>query len=256
VDRGTNAAHANNANSSRYRGFAVVLWPILLAIVLMVIACGITDSLHQEDRGPVRPTNDFLRVSNRDRLEICVQPAAGAVVDASSVRAKVDGGLRDLSASPRWSQQGLGRGVPFVEVGCSAQPVVLQPGVVVTKAVTSTRHIPEIPHVHRPSRYALILFVLPDEKISDLFFGIPPQYWRETEERWCTGGEVPKTRREKVSRCDGVTTGLYLSEAEVEVDQIVTATLGQALGVSESPAPADPSRRPPHDGPVVKPSAD
>jgi hypothetical protein len=224
---------------------------VVLAGAVFVGATWSRLSAHQDAQSssqtdkPATNSPGRLMTHTRDRLAICVDVAGSASLNATTLRGTVQTVLASLQVKPRWVQQGLNKGSPLVEVGCQHEPVMLQPGVIVSKSVTSTRFVPSVPIVREPSKYVVMLFVLSDVDIDRLFFNTPPSRRTSEEEVVCPPNVTPSpVMGWRDSRCSVVTTGLYVSEGEVRDEGVVSNALGLSLGVLDRRTVGEPSPTP------------
>ncbi|OGO48290.1 MAG: hypothetical protein A2W34_06685 [Chloroflexi bacterium RBG_16_64_32] len=163
----------------------------------------------------VRRVEGLLLTSNRDRLAICVQ-AVG--VDSSlqkKAKSEIEEALTEVARHPRWEASGLGVASPVVDIGCPSPPSVYRAGVRLDRAGGKGLLVSPLVLVDEPSEYRAFVFILPPSEFDRLFAGAEPYV---SEELFAMGE---------------VTTGLYLSSAELNDQPSLTEKLKRPIGLWE-----------------------
>lgn len=151
----------------------------------------------------------LLLSRTRDRLALCTQPVSGARATAAQARTAVAGAL---ATTPEVARLAPGA---VVEAGCPTTPYLLRPGA--RAPVGRPSGDPTMTRVDQPSKYRVFVFVLPQPEIDRLFGRTSLR--RVAEEYLCEGDS-----------CAEVTTGVYLSDAELQNGQLIRTRLEEALG--------------------------
>lgn len=202
-----------------------LLLPGLVLIVLGVLIGSVV--LSAAGPSPSLKRGDMLEVASRDRLRICVD-----VVDVPRSRRdyavrRVSEALPRVAAHPRWEKEGYGKGGgPVVAAGCPGEPYLLRPGVEVVNGQVTGDFI--IPEVDQPSPFQLFVFVISEELRAKIIKG-SRDVRSAAQEAFCGGG----------LNCATVTTGVYLTAAELENTDFVVEWLEKGLGL-EFPVPQTP----------------
>jgi hypothetical protein len=172
----------------------------------------------------------LLGTANRDRLAICLdavgtdaafQTAGGAAALEASAKSGLEAALPEVAKDPRWEASGLGVASPLVDIGCPSPPAVLRPGVEIEQMGQGRIFVLPHPCVKEASSYAEFVFILPPAEIERIF-GKDPELTLADQETFCgEGGSV------------GVTGGLYLTPADLDDLNLLTAKLKRAVGLWE-----------------------
>ena len=188
------------ANRRRARWFLLVVLGALLPLFLWSRS---GDAL-EDGRAPFRP--DGLKAASRDRLALCVQGIDGATVDGETAIASVRTALQRAQRQPAWSILKISDGPAVVAYGCPLPPVLEPSGPVVSFMVhdlTSRR-------VDVASAYRVFLFVMREADVQRAF-GTDTLYSRAAnEEMLCAPAQTVTGER-----CQSVTTGVYLTQGEL-----------------------------------------
>lgn len=151
---------------------------------------------------PSSQSGDSLLVQSRERLEVCVQGAAGFAV-GSNADEHVARAIDLVRQHENWAQSGYEKGGgPSVAEGCQAEPYLLHPGVSFRDGVSVGELV--IPRVDQPSKYRLYVFVVSPETLSTIIQG-NLDVRRAPQEAVCSEGGL----------CNTVTTGVYVTAAEL-----------------------------------------
>jgi hypothetical protein len=230
---------------------SVVIWLAVAAGGMALLAASWqTLNAQQGDQSSRKPESPGgLLSSNRSAFAVCVEAVAGAGIPASEVQGTVQSVLAGFQSDPRWARLGYDKGAPSVDVGCAHHPVILRPGVIVNRSVTSSRDFTEVPIVSEPSKYLVMMFVMPDAEIDHFYFGLYPERRTAPEEILCPVGVTPTPMYGwKDGRCGPVTTGVYLRESEASDPDVVRIVLANVTGLADrssrrpTPPGFDPSR--------------
>ncbi|MFN8635396.1 MAG: DUF11 domain-containing protein [Chloroflexota bacterium] len=177
-----------------------------------------------------------------DRLVVCLKPAGGAELDGMRALQTLQAALDEVARHPNWWRLDFTAAAPAAELNCEHEPVLLQPGVTVTRgAVSSSRTLPADPEVERRGKYELFVVVLPPEEIERLFPGYAGEhakYRTATEEMVCERRGAPP-RGEKL--CAELSAGLYLTPDEVLDRQLLVDALVLRYDLNRPPSPGEPT---------------
>ncbi len=204
-----------------------ILVLIILSVTLILVTATVALGLPGGSQPSSEPSPGALLTSSRDRLAICIQSAADAQFNMAEAQLRVQAALAELSTHPKWSTLGLAGLPPAVDAGCPTAPYLLQPGVAV-KGGKPTGD-PATQQVVDPSKYRVFLFVLPPPEIERIFAG--PTSLRMVPEQFRCQGHT----------CFEVTTGLYLSPAEVQNHAFLKIWLAKSIAgvLSDEPIQKD-----------------
>lgn len=199
------------------------IWHLKAVILALILVSVVGLALFQIRRGSSQHadrTNSLLIAGNRDRLAICVDAIDGALVDPTGARSATEDALTRLRAHRNWKPAGLDLNQPAVDMGCNAQPFLLQPGVDFNGGKVTT--VSGFPRVATPSKYLVMIFVLPPEEIAREFGSSPTR--RVVQEVSCDEGG-----------CGEVTIGLYLASDELGEPRFLMTALIDAIGLEAPP---------------------
>lgn len=163
----------------------------------------------------------LLLTGDRSRLRACVADLTGGASAAGA--GPVQDALDGLTAHPNWQAAGLSAGPPQATAGCGdVKPFLLAPGVTYENGGFSS--FSGFPEVKEASPYRVMVFVLPAEQIASMFADSPAR--SVAQEMQCQGGQ-----------CAEVTTGLYVTEKELE-SEALKRWLAVAVGLEQPDLPA------------------
>jgi len=174
-----------------------------------------------------------LLAASRERLGVCVQGVAGVAVDTDKARKQVQAALGEVTSHPLWEAGVAGNQPPIVGQGCPSQPYLLRPGVSYGGKPIGD---PAVQRVDTASAYRVFIFVLPPQKLTEVF-GDPQTAIRVEPQEFLCEGEV----------CAEVSTGLYVAPQELADSGFLKDWLNKALGleplVPEEEQPEVPGQR-------------
>jgi hypothetical protein len=153
-------------------------------------------------------------IEDRDRrLQVCVKAAGGAEIDEARALLSTQRALQKVTTYSKWRTIPMSALPPVAELNCPEQPVLLQPGVrVEVHSGVAGRGLPRIPAVEQPSKYQVLLFVLPTQEIERLFLGHPSNRRWENEEQRCERHVTPMFTD---LDCIPWTRGIYVTPSEI-----------------------------------------
>jgi hypothetical protein len=192
---------------------------ILLGVVVVSFSIfAASMAIAMQRSGDVTTSDTMLQTSNRERLEICVQPVQLPALNKAEAASAVEDALLRVAQHPKWAGSGYAaEGGPTVDANCSTEPYLLKPGVEVVDGKMNPGS--PIPEVSEPSRYKLFVFVLPPELLATVIKGkLDVRYARQ--EALCSPGQ-----------CFTVTTGIYLTPAELEETDFLVDWLQKGLSL-------------------------
>lgn len=205
---------------SRRLAFVTCVVVVVIAGFAAVLVFARAGSSETQERDP-----GLLLVGSRDRLRICIENLIeNEALDTE--KQKVEEALAGLKGDANWVPAGLARGgEPLVTAGCGAQPFLLSPGVVYENGGFSK--LPGFPQVNEPSKFRVMIFVLPDKQIDSMFGDSPIR--SAVQEALCDDGQ-----------CSTITTGLYLKASEMDAGSL-KQSLALAVGLERPQLPSDTS---------------
>lgn len=165
-------------------------------------------------------SHPFL-VPSRDHVAICVETVDGSQPggDTERVRAQVRNALSIIASTPEWEAAGFASAEPTVASGCPQQGYALRSEVSMQGPRERFAGNPSLLRVEQASPFFLFVFVLPDDQISSLF-----EDWSirvTSEEMLCNEGT-----------CATATTGVYVSQTELEDQAFMSEWLMKGLGLT------------------------
>jgi hypothetical protein len=151
-------------------------------------------------------------LADRDRrLQVCVKAAGGAEIDEARALLATQFALQKAATSSKWRRFPMSGLSPIAELNCPDEPWL-------------DRYRPNA--VEQPSKYRIIIFVLPESDIQRLFPGALSSARSRNQEDHCdnavrlTRAPVPPDDRGDVN-CIPITNGIYLAPAEVVQEGVV-----------------------------------
>jgi hypothetical protein len=161
-----------------------------------------------------------LRTANRDRLAVCVDVVDG-VASPEHARDSVKDAIDSVYYTPRWDRPELRNKRPVVDIGCPSSPLVLRTGVISGKTGTGLMAESASATVDEASYYALFVFVIADTTMSDVFRDA--QHFASQE--WF---------KHSIHLVDTVTTGIYLTPADLADEQLIADCMTLLLGLRQA----------------------
>jgi hypothetical protein len=210
---------------SRWRSVGVSLAVVAAAGITLGVTTllGVTfqGTGEAQDRDASHLKRGLLGTANRDRLAICVQAVGVDPSLEKKAKSSIEEALTEVVKYPRWEAAGLGAASPVVDSGCPSPPAVLRSDLKIDRL---GRGLPvstlPFPCVEEASYYAHFVFILSPAELERIF-GEDPELTLADQETFC-GGRSGNT---------GVTGGLYLTAADLDETELLTAKLKRAIGV-------------------------
>lgn len=208
---------------------------VIVGALLPLVLWSQNSGALEDGRGPFR--RDGLKVTSRDHLALCIQGISGATVDPVSATSKARDAARRVQSHPSWSLLRIRDDPISVAYGCPSPPVLQPSGALIgrTQRLITTKYVSDA------SEYRLFIFVMPAVEVQRSF-GSDSLYSRvATEETICVSAETTSGQR-----CDGVTSGVYLTEAELDDPEAFNYAILRGLNLAEPPVdlPSDPAIAP------------
>ncbi len=209
------------------RGVVLAGTAVLVGMSIVLLEGG--DDSRPAGSGAERVGGPLL-MANRDRLAFCVEAvefdSEGLVVDGDAglerfARFRIEQALSRVAKYESWAARGLDAlPPPAVDAGCPSSPALFVPGAKPAFAGKYSLTSHPVRFVEEASYYRVLVFILPRDKLSEVFADKYPV----TVEEWMHPGHQPQS----------VTRGLYLSREQVDDMEYLVDWLTVAAGLESS----------------------
>ena len=192
-------------------GLLAAIWMTSPAVGFVVMTAGWQPMHARQEQVPAIP--------RQTRFQVCIMPAAGAIVDEVQARTAVEAGLQAVTTHPAWPVVGFTEPA-VVDFGCGVEPVLLKPDVVLSSFTPEYASRPdESPaQVTQRGPYNLYFFVLPEPELVRIFKQRMLEDRHAAQELTCRReGQPPRME----TLCFHLSTGLYLNPDQIADSSIV-----------------------------------